>query len=278
MKTIIFCFIDQLSFPRIVRDRIELVILNQDIAENGHCKCIVDGKQECSIVLEELLANPKPRKLRSNSRATKYLRKFCGSGKKILDLGCWNGEVGHWLGKDNEVVGLDICPKNIATAFNNSIIAYKSVVSNDGLNLPFENSYFDTVVALEVIEHTLDTRGFISEIYRVLKPGGQLLISCPNLVSIWNRLSILFGSGMGLSLGKFLQGKWTIFNRCLGLRYPDQDLHLRFFTPKSLTKFLEGYGFKKKYIFGSDAIISNLGLGGVLKNWCESIWGVFEKK
>ena len=51
-----FCSSDQLSFPRTARNGIELVILNEDIAEDGNCECIIDGKQKCNIVMNKLIA------------------------------------------------------------------------------------------------------------------------------------------------------------------------------------------------------------------------------
>jgi len=51
----------------------------------------------------------------------------------------------------------------------------------------------DLVIALEVIEHLFDTDFFLTEIYRILKPGGLLILSTPNLASITNRLKLLLG-------------------------------------------------------------------------------------
>jgi len=178
------------------------------------------------------------------------------SNNRILDLGCENGEVGHWIGENNTVIGLDVCPKAIMNAFNNPTIKYKALVIGDGVRLPFPDNYFDVVVAFEVIEHTVDTDGFVSEIRRVLKRNGKLIISCPNLVSIWNRISMLFGSGVGIGMDRMIiDRKFTIFVGWSGIRYPEQVFHIRFFTFKSLKMFLERYGFKKLELLGSESNI-----------------------
>jgi len=50
----------------------------------------------------------------------------------------------------------------------------------DGDRLPFEDQTFDLVVAMQVIEHVDDDRQFLIEAWRVLKPGGLLLLTTPN--------------------------------------------------------------------------------------------------
>ena len=45
--------------------------------------------------------------------------------------------------------------------------------------LPFEDQYFDCVVCFEVLEHVFNLDELLSEIYRVLKPNGMILVSIP---------------------------------------------------------------------------------------------------
>jgi SAM-dependent methyltransferase len=54
----------------------------------------------------------------------------------------------------------------------------------DAHNLPFENGQFDGVVAVEVFEHLRDPRKAASEVYRVLKSGGGLVMSTPFLFRV----------------------------------------------------------------------------------------------
>ena len=58
--------------------------------------------------------------------------------------------------------------------------------------IPFEDNYFDAVYAIEVLEHTSRPYDFIVEAYRVLKPGGILIISVPNMSHILSRFSSFF--------------------------------------------------------------------------------------
>lgn len=60
-------------------------------------------------------------------------------------------------------------------------------------NFNISDNYADLVIAQEIIEHLFDTDHFLSEVHRVLKPGGILIISTPNLASLKNRLRLLVG-------------------------------------------------------------------------------------
>lgn len=65
----------------------------------------------------------------------------------------------------------------------------------DDLEQPFKvkSNSIDLVIALEIIEHLFDTDQFLTEINRVTKSGGFLVLSTPNLASLKNRLRLLFG-------------------------------------------------------------------------------------
>jgi SAM-dependent methyltransferase len=51
--------------------------------------------------------------------------------------------------------------------------------------LPFEDNTFDLVTALDVVEHIEDDRGALRELYRVIRPGGMLMISVPAYKFLW---------------------------------------------------------------------------------------------
>jgi SAM-dependent methyltransferase len=65
----------------------------------------------------------------------------------------------------------------------------KTDLSND--RLPFDDTSFDWVFALEVIEHLANPRKFVGESFRVLKPGGHLFLTTPSNDCIRSRLSLL---------------------------------------------------------------------------------------
>lgn len=58
--------------------------------------------------------------------------------------------------------------------------------------LPYEDEKFDIIIAIEVMEHILDHEVFFKECSRILKPGGSLVISTPNILSLKSRWRFLF--------------------------------------------------------------------------------------
>jgi len=93
-------------------------------------------------------------------------------GKRVLSIG-----GGFWIEKAlldsieaNEIVRTDI-------------VAEEGVIEEDASDLSFSDSTFDVVICRELIEHVPDEQVVYSEIRRVLKPDGYLLITTPNVYS-----------------------------------------------------------------------------------------------
>jgi len=59
--------------------------------------------------------------------------------------------------------------------------------------LPFDDGSFRAVFAGEIIEHLVDTAGFIADVHRILEPKGVLVVTTPNLASFENRVRMLLG-------------------------------------------------------------------------------------
>jgi SAM-dependent methyltransferase len=116
------------------------------------------------------------------------------------------------------------------------------VASAEGHKLPFPDKTFDIVMIDEVIEHLVDTDSIMEEIYRVLMDQGQLLISTPNLASWFNRVALLFGIQPAFSEVSFKK----VYGR------PGSGIvgHLRLFTKRALTAFVEDNGFQNTKIVG----------------------------
>lgn len=99
-------------------------------------------------------------------------------GKRGLDSGCGNGRYSVALNKLglSEIHGLDMSDKNIEDAEKRrasrdlSGITYRK---GDVLNLPYEDTSFDFVFSNGVLHHTTDWKRGVSELLRVLKPGGR---------------------------------------------------------------------------------------------------------
>jgi SAM-dependent methyltransferase len=59
--------------------------------------------------------------------------------------------------------------------------------------LPFEDNFFDVIILSEVLEHLINPLKALSEIRRVLKNGGLLILTTPNFASLYNRIKLLAG-------------------------------------------------------------------------------------
>ena len=123
-----------------------------------------------------------------------------------------------------EVIGIDraVWSKNINIPF---------IRCDVETGLPFRDSTFHCIFAGEVIEHVYDTDFLIEECYRVLKPGGSLILTTPNLVAFAWRMSMLFGKRPAI-----------IHNRKPLPERPGE--HIRYFTSRDLRDILVDHGFE----------------------------------
>lgn len=96
-----------------------------------------------------------------------------------LDIGCNTGELVHAFKLLNiEAYGVDISEKAISYA-RGSVQKYLSQVDVDLNPLPFSEKQFDLVIAHQVLQHLQRPSKLISEMYRVLKPGGIAFVMTP---------------------------------------------------------------------------------------------------
>jgi ubiquinone/menaquinone biosynthesis C-methylase UbiE len=78
------------------------------------------------------------------------------------------------------VIAIDISNDAIIYAQNNYKSSNAKFLKIDDGKLPFENNTFDLITSFQVIEHFHDTKQYLSEINRVLKPGGYFLLTTPD--------------------------------------------------------------------------------------------------
>lgn len=143
----------------------------------------------------------------------------------LLDIGCSVGNwAAYWTNRGWKASGIDINAENIESAQTKGITAKVCDLNNE--SIPFADNSFDLVFAGEVIEHLIDTDGFLKEIRRCLRPDGYLLLTTPNLSSFENRLRIMLG----------YYPVWVNYNL-------DGCGHVRAYTPPVLKKQLKQNGF-----------------------------------
>lgn len=98
---------------------------------------------------------------------------------RILDFGCGSGNLSELLSEEGfNVSGLDISSELIKLARERQHKNKWDVYQYDGDIFPFENNSFDAIITYVVLNHILNDSQFeetLSELYRVLKPGGQII-------------------------------------------------------------------------------------------------------
>jgi 2-polyprenyl-3-methyl-5-hydroxy-6-metoxy-1,4-benzoquinol methylase len=148
--------------------------------------------------------------------------------KNIFDIGCYDGTFLDIIeNRNNNFFGLEASDWGVERCCEKNINV-QQYFFNDKNKLPYENNFFDVVIAGEIIEHIYDTDFFLEEIYRILKPGGKVLVSTPNIASLGRRLFLLFGINPIIELSP---------------NESDSSGHIRYFTFKTLRRLLQKHKF-----------------------------------
>lgn len=151
---------------------------------------------------------------------------------RILDVGCGDGHFAlHVKDKFDKIYGAEIAKEAALVAQTQSVFAS---VMDLNLSLSFKDNTFDTVTCLDVIEHLLDPASLTAEMYRVLRPDGQLVLTTPNIRNFRNLYTLIFkGIFPHTSSDTFVWGGG----------------HLHFFTREDIKNILKKAGFKRIELF-----------------------------
>lgn len=175
----------------------------------------------------------------------RLLREALGdlAGRRVLDLGCCRGLLLERFRAYPrvELVGLEIDPEEAGRAERRGLRPVRHHINRfEGermvARLPFADASADVVLAGEILEHIVDTEGFLREIGRVLAPGGAVCLTTPNILWWKHRLALLAGR----------------YPDALDyrLQYGDDFGHVRLFGPEQLRSLLEETGFQGIRIVG----------------------------
>ncbi|MBI4032986.1 MAG: class I SAM-dependent methyltransferase [Candidatus Blackburnbacteria bacterium] len=109
--------------------------------------------------------------------ALSLVKKYAAVARlKILDAGCGTGLLAKKLERFGGVWGIDISPEAVRFAKKRGVRVQKASVEA----IPFKDKFFDLVVSVDVIYHkAVDDKKALREFFRVLKPGGVLVLRVP---------------------------------------------------------------------------------------------------
>jgi len=162
----------------------------------------------------------------------------------IVDVGCGDGLAAQVAARRNlghQFVGIDWSEAALRQAQARGLAVVRAGVEGSGL--PLAAGSADVVIMSEVIEHLVDTDSALDEAFRILKPGGSLLLSTPNLAAWYNR-------------GLLALGVQPVFSE-VSLRgvygRPGTQVagHLHMFTRRALTGLLAARGFSSIAVEGA---------------------------
>jgi SAM-dependent methyltransferase len=119
----------------------------------------------------------------SNRYYAMLVRKHGPPFGRVLEMGCGMGHLLGWLVGQYDVFGTDINPWALIQACKNVPLGRYLLLSAEDLSV-FPDKIFNVVIAKHIVEHLVNPQNAISEISRVLAPGGLFLLATPNTDSL----------------------------------------------------------------------------------------------
>jgi 2-polyprenyl-3-methyl-5-hydroxy-6-metoxy-1,4-benzoquinol methylase len=147
---------------------------------------------------------------------------------KVLEIGCGSGATLSWLKQEKGskwVAGVELTENASARARDQ--LDFFITGDIEKIKLPFDNASLDLILCLDVLEHLVDPWLTIKNLNELLKPGGTMIVSLPNVMHRSAMLPLL------------LNDRWDYVASGILDR-----THLRFFTKKTAVEMLENSGLQ----------------------------------
>jgi 2-polyprenyl-3-methyl-5-hydroxy-6-metoxy-1,4-benzoquinol methylase len=154
----------------------------------------------------------------------RFLLEHVSPGARVLDVGSGEGVFAAELARAGaHVVGIDVAEEPLRRARARHPKLDLRLVDGEG-EWPLPDAGFDVVWAGEVIEHVADTATWLSEVRRVLRSGGALLLSTP-------------------AHGRLTLARMALSRRAFEERFEPRGEHLRYYAAGTLRGLLRDFGF-----------------------------------
>jgi SAM-dependent methyltransferase len=184
----------------------------------------------------EVPASSGPDRARRQAQMLREVLCDADAPASVVDVGCGDGAatiLASQVNPGHRIVGVDWSADALRHARRRGLTLVRAEVEPAGL--PIASGSADVVIMSELIEHLVDPDSALEEAWRVLKPGGTLLLSTPNRAAWYNRGLLALGV-QPLFTEVSLRG---VFGR------PGNQVagHLRLFTRRALVGLLAARGF-----------------------------------
>lgn len=148
--------------------------------------------------------------------------------ERVFEVGCGSGNTLHWLKHEmgsHWAGGVELCSTSSAAVRDGLDLFIEGNIEN--IELPVEHGSLDLVLCLDVLEHLIDPWLAVQKLSQIIKPGGAIIASIPNVA----HRSALFPL--------LMNDQWE---------YEQSGIldksHLRFFTRKTAVELMEQQGLK----------------------------------
>lgn len=158
-----------------------------------------------------------------------------GTGQTVLDVGCGDGSLLYqFRHRYALLVGLEISPARLSQARRNLASEnFRPILASAEEMREIASESIDRIISADAIEHIPDVYAATSEMYRVMKEGGTLVMNTPNVAYIKRRALLLCGRFPSTSQPNEGLGSDILFD----------GGHLHYFTFRSLELLLRKAGF-----------------------------------
>lgn len=147
--------------------------------------------------------------------------------QKVLEVGMGGGDTLLYIKQQklaSEAVGVDIVQLKGSNQ-EHPLIDKLYILDLENDLLPFQENYFDVIIAGDVLEHLVDPWRVLKELTKYLKPGGYILISLPNIRDMYAVIPIVLR-------GDFAYADKGLFDKT----------HVRFFCKKNMKELIKSTG------------------------------------